>query len=153
MADYYKILGLTPDADEREIRTAYRKMAKKYHPDAGAGSSAERFRDIQDAYELLNDSEKRKEYDRNRREAHGQNVMNSAPKFQYSGSVHLDLREIIGSRSRLDSEAIRFRSSINDVRERWDDRIKALFKNGDSFHGFSAAYDKGQYVNCARLVW
>jgi DnaJ-class molecular chaperone len=46
MADYYKILRLAPDADEGGIRTAYRKMAQKYHPDAGAGSSAERFREV-----------------------------------------------------------------------------------------------------------
>jgi DnaJ-class molecular chaperone len=69
-----------------------------------------RFRDIQDAYELLSDPEKRKEYERNRREAHRQNAMDCAPKFHYSCSVHLDLREIIGSGSRPDSEPIRFRS-------------------------------------------
>jgi curved DNA-binding protein len=122
MADYYKILGLAPDADEREIRTSYRKWPKNITPmpeQARLPKDSVRFRDIHDAYELLSDSEKRKEYDRNRREAHQQNAMNSAPKFHHSRSVHLDLRGIIGSRSRPDSEPIRFRSSINDVQERW----------------------------------
>lgn len=113
MADYYKILGLAPDAEERGIRTAYRKGAQNITlmpEQARLPKGSVRFRDIQDAYELLSDPEKRKEYERNRREAHRQNAMDCAPKFHYSCSVHLDLREIIGSGSRPDSEPIRFRS-------------------------------------------
>ena len=63
--DYYEILGLNKDADEKEIKKAYRKLAKQYHPDTNQGDrEAElRFREITEAYEVLSDPEKRKQYD------------------------------------------------------------------------------------------
>jgi len=65
MKDYYKVLGVSPQADEKEIKTAYRKLAKKYHPDAVRDNPelAERMYVIQAAYEVLGDDEKRKQYD------------------------------------------------------------------------------------------
>ena len=65
MKDYYKVLGVSPQADEKEIKTAYRKLAKKYHPDAVRDNPelAERMYVIQAAYEVLGDEEKRKQYD------------------------------------------------------------------------------------------
>ncbi len=64
--DYYKVLGVARNADEKEIKTAYRKLARKYHPDVNPGSSAaaEKFKEVQGAYEVLGDPEKRKLYDR-----------------------------------------------------------------------------------------
>lgn len=59
--DCYRLLGLEPDADEDEIRRAYKALVLKYHPDRGEGSDAERFREIQEAYEILTDAEKQKE--------------------------------------------------------------------------------------------
>ena len=65
MADYYKTLGVTPQADEKEIKSAYRKLAKKYHPDAVRDNPGltEKMYEIQAAYEVLGDEEKRKQYD------------------------------------------------------------------------------------------
>jgi len=60
---FYAILGIPPDADEEAIRTAYRALARRYHPDAGEGSSPERFREVVDAYETLSDPERRRIYD------------------------------------------------------------------------------------------
>ena len=60
--DYYKVLSVSPTADEKEITRAYRKLAKQYHPDANPGSE-ERFKEISAAYDVLGDAEKRKEYD------------------------------------------------------------------------------------------
>ncbi len=60
--DYYKILGVSSTATDKEITGAYRKLAKKYHPDANPGSE-ERFKEISAAYDVLGDSNKRKEYD------------------------------------------------------------------------------------------
>jgi curved DNA-binding protein CbpA len=62
--DLYEILGLTRDADEEDLRSAYRKLARQCHPDAGESGNAERFRTLNEAYETLRDPARRKEYDR-----------------------------------------------------------------------------------------
>ena len=62
--NYYLLLGVPQDADADTIRSAFRVLARRYHPDAGEGSSAERFREILAAYETLNDPTRRWHYDR-----------------------------------------------------------------------------------------
>src|SRR4030043_1248038 len=62
--DYYEILGVQRNASDKEIRHAYLKLAKQYHPDKNSSAGAEeKFKKIQEAYEVLKDSEKRKKYD------------------------------------------------------------------------------------------
>jgi DnaJ-class molecular chaperone len=62
--DYYKILGVNRSADDRTIKQAYRRLARKHHPDVSkARGSAERFKEINEAYAVLSDPEKRKRYD------------------------------------------------------------------------------------------
>jgi len=63
--DYYKVLGVQKNASEEEIKKAYRKLAMKYHPDHTKGdkSAEEKFKKISEAYAVLSDKEKRKEYD------------------------------------------------------------------------------------------
>ncbi|MBC54274.1 MAG: DNA-binding protein [Gammaproteobacteria bacterium] len=62
--DYYRILGVAADADLKAIKTAYRKLARKYHPDVSTESdAAERFKEVAEAYEVLGDDKKRAEYD------------------------------------------------------------------------------------------
>jgi DnaJ-class molecular chaperone len=60
--DYYRILGVERGADEKAIKSAYRKLARKYHPDVNKGQDA-RFKEISEAYEVLSDPEKRRRYD------------------------------------------------------------------------------------------
>src|SRR2546425_3199458 len=63
--DYYKILGVAKGATEKEIKAAYRKLARKHHPDMNQGNpkAEARFKEIGEAYEVLSDPEKRKRYD------------------------------------------------------------------------------------------
>jgi curved DNA-binding protein len=63
--DYYQTLGVSRDASKEEIQKAYRKLARKYHPDVSKEPDAEaRFKELSEAYEALKDPEKRKKYDR-----------------------------------------------------------------------------------------
>jgi curved DNA-binding protein len=63
--DYYEVLGVPRDADQDAIRRAYRKLARKYHPDLNSDGDAEdRFKELGEAYEVLSDPEKRERYDR-----------------------------------------------------------------------------------------
>lgn len=72
--DPYEVLGLKPGATEKEIRAAYRKLAKKHHPDLNPGNkqAEERFKEISAANELLSDAEKRARFDRGEIDAAGQ---------------------------------------------------------------------------------
>src|SRR5207249_12099655 len=64
--DYYDVLGLKRGASQKEIKQAYRKLARKHHPDVNPGDKGaeERFKEINSAYEVLSDAEKRNKYDR-----------------------------------------------------------------------------------------
>jgi curved DNA-binding protein CbpA len=110
----YKTLGVSQNADQREIRTAYRNLAKKYHPDTGKGSSAERFRAIQDAYDLLSDTGKRKESDRSLTEPTFSRPFRYASYYS-SPSSHIDLRNI------------RNRQPVEDEADPWEDLLDFLF--------------------------
>ena len=123
--DLYQMLGVSPDADESEIRSAHRALARKYHPDAGEGSSDERFREIQRAYDVLGDAARRAEYDRGRkdREACSPRLPSSAwPFFERRSpqATHVDLRYL--SRRRP-AERIEFASAPRPARaeaDPWD---------------------------------
>jgi curved DNA-binding protein CbpA len=61
--NYYVILGIPNTADAAAIRSAFRGLVRQYHPDAGQGSSPQRFREVVEAYETLSDPERRRTYD------------------------------------------------------------------------------------------
>src|SRR6516225_313306 len=64
--DYYKTLGVGKNASEEEIKKAYRKLARQHHPDRNPGDkqAESRFKEVQDAYDVLSDKTKRAQYDR-----------------------------------------------------------------------------------------
>jgi curved DNA-binding protein CbpA len=61
--DYYKVLGLDSKASEKDIKIAYHKLAKKYHPDLNKGKTTEEFKEMSAAYDILSDSSKKRQYD------------------------------------------------------------------------------------------
>ena len=65
MANYYQLLGVSKDADEKQIRQAFRRLARKYHPDLNPGDekAEAKFKEINEAYEVLSDADKRGKYD------------------------------------------------------------------------------------------
>jgi len=90
--DYYKVLGVDKDADQDAIKKSYRKLAKKYHPDASPGNkpAEEKFKEINEAYEVLGDPDKRKKYDNFGHSMNFQNGMDFDPSqfghYEFRGS-------------------------------------------------------------------
>ena len=66
MTDYYKDLGVPRDASEKDVKQAYRKLARRYHPDVNRtdASAEEKFKQVNEAYNVISDPEKRRKYDR-----------------------------------------------------------------------------------------
>lgn len=87
--DYYKILGVEPDDDTKTIKAAYRKLARKYHPDVSKLENAEeKFKEVAEAYEVLSDTQKRAEFDEIRKYgAHGQRF-EPPPGWQSGSQQH-----------------------------------------------------------------
>ena len=84
--DYYKILGVSTDADLKSIKTAYRKLARKYHPDVSTEKDAEKqFKDVAEAYEVLSDDKKRAEFDQLRQYGSAGQRFEPPPGWQSSG--------------------------------------------------------------------
>ena len=71
--DYYEILGVQRNATEKEIKAAYRRLAREHHPDVNKGDKVaeERFKEVAEAFAVLSDPEKRRRYDRGGHEAFG----------------------------------------------------------------------------------
>lgn len=82
MSNYYDVLGVTEDASEKEVRQAYRRLARQYHPDVNKNDSGaeEKFKEINEAYGVLSDEDSRKKYDR-----YGGNWKN-ADQFERAGA-------------------------------------------------------------------
>ena len=90
--DYYEVLGVSKEADEKEIKSAFRKLAKKYHPDVSKEpDAAEKFKEAQEAYAVLSDEQKRRHYDQYRHAAFDQ--MNGGAGFDFSD---FDFSDIFG---------------------------------------------------------
>lgn len=112
--DYYVILGIPRSADAESIRSAFRGLVRQYHPDAGAGSSVQRFREIVEAYETLSDPDRRRHYDA---------TLRPIIKPTRIEPLIRDWPEPILSRSPLRS------SRVVDLRTRYEDPFDELFRS------------------------
>lgn len=89
--DYYEVLGVSKDADDKTIKSAFRKLAKKYHPDVSKEpDAAEKFKEAQEAYAVLSDPDRRRQYDQFGHAAFDQ--MNGGAGFDFSS---VDLGDIL----------------------------------------------------------
>lgn len=97
--DYYELLGVNKNASQEEIKNAYRRLAKKYHPDMNPDNkkeTEEKFKEIAEAYEVLSDAQKRAQYDQFGHEGM-KNIFGSGG-FSWSDFTHFaDLEDILGS--------------------------------------------------------
>lgn len=117
--DYYEILGVNKNASEEEIKKAYKKLARKYHPDINKEKDAEKkFKEINEAYEVLGDKDKRKKYDAlgsnwDKYQAYGDSYYQDFANFQdksYKGSNFSDFFEIFFGSHGIDLDSLLFGS-------------------------------------------
>ncbi|MDZ7266798.1 MAG: molecular chaperone DnaJ [candidate division KSB1 bacterium] len=132
--DFYRILGVSEDASVEEIKKSYRNLAKKYHPDRNKGDrhAEERFKEINEAYDVLSDPEKRKKYDQLRKFGAGQ--------FAGQGVPWEELFRQFGGAAR--GSGTRFSGSDFDFSGTGFD-----FGFGDWFSSF---FDQGDFIRRSR---
>ncbi len=116
--DYYEILGVSRNATEEEIKKAYRRLARKYHPDVNPGdkNAEAKFKEINEAYQVLSDKEKRKLYDQFGAEAFRAGFDPRA--YQYANAGWSDFSDFMGFKGKT------FRGSGFD----FNDIFKEIFR-------------------------
>jgi molecular chaperone DnaJ len=131
--DLYKVLGVNKEASQDEIRRAYRKLARKYHPDANREDpkAEERFKDVQHAYEVLSNSEKRREYDEGPRTFFGAGASPGGgghPDANFSNLSDLfgNFGDIFGSAGRTQPQTTRGEDVTVSVNLKFKDALEGV---------------------------
>jgi curved DNA-binding protein len=97
--DYYKVLGVSPDATEEDIKRAFREMARKYHPDHNPNNkeAEARFKQINEAYETLSDADQRAAYDRARFQEQGPGASYTYGGYSFNGENNNTFNDILNT--------------------------------------------------------
>ena len=124
--DYYQLLGVSEDSDSKDIKTAYRKLARKYHPDMNPDPGAEdKFKEVAEAYEVLKDAGRRAEYDELRQHGNRQGAgFEPPPNWQRSGGFS-------------DADSTRFEGDFSDF-------FNSMFRGGGTEAGQQTRGSRGQ---------
>lgn len=145
--DYYEVLGVSKDADDKEIKSAFRKLAKKYHPDVSKEpDAASKFKEAQEAYAVLSDPEKRSQYDRYGHAAFDQ--MNGGAGFDFSNFDFSDIFSDLfgGGFSGFSS----FGGGRNTTRQRGSDKLMRVDLNfEEAVFGCKKTINLDFYENCS----
>ena len=124
MKNYYSILGVTPDSSEAEIKSAYRRLARKFHPDVNP-DGASRFKDISEAYETLSDAKKRFQYDtingffkssfykKEKQQTSPNEAQNQYKKTSTNSNSTDEEKSVYSSKTKMDKQ--KFSKKINDI--------------------------------------
>jgi molecular chaperone DnaJ len=137
--DFYKVLGVSKDVSEAELKKTYRKLARKYHPDSNPGDAAAeaRFKEISEAYSVLSDAEQRKEYDQIR-------AMGSGARFTAPGSGNAGgFEDVFGSMFGQGTPGGRTGFSYQGGGGAYDDLLGGLFGGGEGRFGQASGGYRG----------
>ncbi|MEE8111900.1 MAG: J domain-containing protein [Acidobacteriota bacterium] len=147
--DFYEVLAVEHKATAKEIQRAYRKLARKYHPDLNPGDprTAETFKEISQAYEILGDPKKRKQYDRRGRVEPGRSPFGGEPPFRFGGFDFSDLSG--GSFSSLFSDLFAGDRPEDAVPRNGSDRLHPI-RIGflDAYRGLETELELQREVTC-----
>ena len=155
--DYYDVLGINRSASEDEIKKAYRKKAKQYHPDANQNdpSAESKFKEVNEAYEVLKDSDKRSMYDRfgeNWKNYQGFNGQAGGSPFGQGGNAYADMSDMFdtifgqGGRRRRGNGG--FRTNFNMQRPGEDIEQPVYISLQESYEGTKRIINKnGREIN------
>ena len=160
--DYYEVLGVDKNASDQEIKSAYRKLARKYHPDVNKASDAEaKFKEVREAYEVLSDAQNREQYDRFGHQA-DQQGFGGAGGF---GGFDFDINDIFSSffgggqqrRSQQQNAPRKGRDIHKRMRVSFEEAVKGgkksirttVYEECTACHG-SGAHSKDDITTCSR---
>ena len=144
--DYYEVLGVSKTASEDEIKSAFRKLAKKYHPDVSKEpDAAEKFKEAQEAYAVLSDKEKRRQYDQFGHQAFSNGGMGgNASGFDFSGFDFSDIfDDLFGS-----SFGFSNRKSSSRGRKGSDISLSMKITFEEAVYGCEKEVELEHYVEC-----
>ncbi len=136
--DYYKILGVLATSTDKEIKSAYYKLAKKYHPDVNGGIQTTEFKEMTNAYDILSDQKKREEYDTMRKSGY-------TDESKYNAYNDKNKNESYYYR---DQNSYNSNYNTND----YEERIRERFKNS-GFSRFYSKYSKYEYKDPKTGEW